>query len=199
MPNNKYFLKEAIKENMDEHFRVLQKMEDLLNDQIIFALDLILKCLRSNGTIFTCGNGGSASDSMHISSELVCRFKNERPPLKSISLSADSSILTSISNDYSYEDIFSRQIEALGEKNDLLIGISTSGNSKNIINAFKKAKQKNIKVVGLLGKSGGDAAKFADCSIVIPSNSTARIQEMHKLLYHIFCDLVEKELGYEKY
>ncbi len=199
MENNSFNIKNTIRENFSEHQLVFQKLDLVIEKQLNNALNIILNTLKKDGTLFTCGNGGSASDSQHISSEFICKFKNERPPIKAIALSVDSSIITSISNDFKYEDIFSRQIEALGREGDTLMGISTSGESKNIINAFKTAKQKNMKIIGLLGKKGGEAAKYSDTNIIVPSESTARIQEMHILIYHIICDLVEKELGYEKY
>ena len=199
MINNELNIKKTIQKNLNEHFDILDKIEKIIDQNLNNALKTISYSLKNRGTLFICGNGGSASDSQHISSELICKFKNERPPIKAIALTTDSSIITSISNDFKYEDIFSRQIEALGREGDILLGISTSGESKNIINAFKKAKQNKLKVVGLLGKKGGEAAKYSDCNIIVPSESTARIQEMHTLIYHILCDLIEKELGYEKY
>lgn len=199
MKNNQLNIKNTIRENCKEHLRVLKKLDLVIDQNLNEALIIILNTLKNNGILFTCGNGGSASDSQHISSEFMCKYKNERPPIKAIALSVDSSIITSISNDFKFEDIFSRQIDALGNEGDTLLGISTSGESKNVINAFKKAKKKKLKVIGLLGKKGGEAAKYTDCSIIIPSDSTARIQEMHILIYHILVDLLEKELGYENY
>lgn len=199
MVNNKLNITKTIKKNLNEHFDVLGKIDKIIDKDLNYALKIITYSLKNSGTLFICGNGGSASDSQHISSEFICKFKNERPPIKAIALTVDSSIITSISNDFQYEDIFSRQIEALGREGDILLGISTSGESKNIINAFKKAKQNKLKVIGLLGKKGGEAANHSDCNIIVPSESTARIQEMHTLIYHILCDLIEKELGYEEY
>ena len=130
-------------------------------------------------------NGGSAADSQHLYTELVGRFEINRAPIKSIALTTDTSILTAISNDYSFEQVFKRQIQALGSKKDLLIVISTSGNSKNIIEAVKEAKKKGIKTFALLGKSGGKIKKLVNKNIVIPSNKVSRIQEMHILIGHI--------------
>ena len=151
--------------------------------------------MKKNGTIFWCGNGGSASDSQHLAGELIGRFEGDRKPLKSLALNADSAVMTCIINDFGYEQVFARQIKALGSKGDVLVGISTSGNSKNIIEAFKQANQMGIVTIGLLGKKGGDASKIVKQSVIIPSDSTARIQEMHILIGHILCDLIEEELN----
>jgi len=187
-------MKELIKKHILEHSSVLDSIMKL-DESIYKVANLLICCLENRGAIFWCGNGGSASDSQHLAGELVGRFVGERRPLKSISLTADSSVMTCIVNDYGYEHIFSRQVEALGSKGDILIGITTSGNSKNVINAFKAAKKKDIVTIGLLGKGGGDAARFVDQSIIVPSNSTARIQEMHILIGHILCDLIEEGLS----
>jgi D-sedoheptulose 7-phosphate isomerase len=146
-----------------------------------------------NKTIFA-GNGGSAADSQHLAGELVSRFYFDRPALSSISLTTDTSILTAIGNDYGYEEIFSRQIEANGKSGDIFIAISTSGNSKNIIKAVQTAKLKNIIVVGLTGEKGGELAKISDFSIQVPSNITPRIQESHILIGHILAGLVESAI-----
>jgi len=146
-----------------------------------------------NKTIFA-GNGGSAGDSQHLAGELVSRFYFDRPALASISLTTDTSILTAIGNDYGYEQVFSRQIEANGNAGDIFFAISTSGNSQNIIQAVKVAKEKNIIVVGFTGKNGGELAKLSDFIIKVPSDSTPRIQESHILIGHIVAELVEKKL-----
>ena len=158
------------------------------------ATNLILDALRAKNKIIFCGNGGSASDAQHLTGELIGRFKGDRRPLKSVSLNADSAVMTCIVNDYGYEHIFSRQIQALGTKGDILVGISTSGASDNVNNAFKVAKDKELHTVGLLGKGGGEALKLVDHSIIIPSQSTARIQEMHITIGHIICELIEEGL-----
>ena len=187
-------MKELIKKHFLEHAFVLDSIMQL-DESIAKVANLFISCLENNGTIFWCGNGGSASDSQHLAGELVGRFVDERKPLKSISLAADSAVMTCIVNDYGYEHIFSRQVEALGSKGDILVGISTSGNSTNVLNALKVAKMKGIVRIGLLGKSGGDAASLVDQSIIVPSNSTARVQEMHILIGHILCDLIEEGLN----
>lgn len=186
-------MKELIKKHIFEHMAIADSMSNL-DESIQKTANLLIKCLKNEGTIFWCGNGGSASDSQHLAGELVGRFVDERKPLKSIALTADSAVMTCIVNDYGYEHIFSRQIEALGSKGDVLVGITTSGNSKNVLNAFEVAKQKEVTTIGLLGKGGGRAASLAKRSIIVPSESTARVQEMHILIGHILCDLIEEGL-----
>ena len=145
-----------------------------------------------------CGNGGSAADSQHLSAELVGRYMKNRKPLASVALTTDTSVITAISNDFSFDDIFSRQIEALGNMGDVLVGISTSGNSENVIRAFEVAKQKGIKTIGLLGKGGGKSSAIVNKSLIVSSESTARVQEMHILIGHILCDLIEEGLSLKK-
>ncbi len=157
----------------------------------------IVKSLSAEGTLFFCGNGGSAADSQHLAAEFVGRFKSDRKALRSIALTTDSSILTCVGNDYDYDVIFSRQIEAIGRQGDVLIAISTSGNSPNILRAINASKKLGITTIGLLGNDGGKANKIADFSIIIDSKTTARIQEAHILIGHILCDIIEKRLGYE--
>ena len=164
-------------------------------DQITRASDLICNSLKTGGTIFFCGNGGSASDCQHFASELVGKFNKKRIPLRAIALTTDTSVLTNISNDFSFDEIFSRQLQALARKGDILICISTSGESSNVINAIKKAKELEVRTISLLGKDGGKVIKISDNSILVPSNSTARIQEVHALTEHIICEIIEDELG----
>jgi D-sedoheptulose 7-phosphate isomerase len=186
-------MKQIIEEHFIEHRATLDSVAEL-GESIEKVAKLLIRCLKNNGTIFWCGNGGSASDSQHLAGELVGRFVGDRRPLKSIALTADSAVTTCIVNDYGYEQIFSRQVEALGSKGDILVGISTSGNSKNVLNAFEVSKMKGIVTIGFLGKGGGEAASLANQSITVPSNSTARVQEMHILIGHILCDLIEEKL-----
>ena len=183
-------MKELIKKHILEHSATLKSIFEL-DGSIEKVANIFIHCLENDGTIFWCGNGGSASDSQHLAGELVGRFVDERKPLKSISLTADSAVMTCIVNDYGYEHIFSRQVEALGVTGDILVGISTSGNSQNVINAFDIATKKGITTIGLLGKGGGKALDIVNHSITVPSNSTARIQEMHIFIGHILCDLIE--------
>jgi D-sedoheptulose 7-phosphate isomerase len=186
-------MNKIIQTNLSEHLDVFNKLHNL-DTAIEGVAKLMIKSLRQNKTIFWCGNGGSASDAQHLTGELIGRFKGDRRPLKSISLNADSAVMTCIVNDYGYEHLFSRQIQGLGSKGDILVGISTSGASDNVNNAFRAAKDKELYTVGLLGKDGGEALKLVDHSIVIPSQSTARIQEMHIAIGHIICELIEKGL-----
>lgn len=187
-------MKKIIEEHLFEHRATLDLVAEL-GESIEKVAQLLISCLKKNGTIFWCGNGGSASDSQHLAGELVGRFAGDRRPLKSIALTADSAVMTCIVNDYGYEHIFSRQVEALGSDGDVLVGISTSGNSQNVLHAFKKANKTGIITVGLLGKGGGKAASIINHSITVPSKSTARVQEMHILIGHILCDLIEEGLN----
>lgn len=181
--------------NFDEHLKTIELVRETLAEQIKKVGQLLAKSLAAGGTLFWCGNGGSASDSQHLAAELVGRFKKNRRPLRSIALTTDTSILTCITNDFGYNDIFLRQVEALGRSGDVLIGISTSGNSENVLCAFKAAKELGMTTIALLGKGGGPAKEMVDHSITIPSNTTARIQESHILIGHILCELIEQELG----
>ena len=185
---------QIIESHFNDHAILLNKMPLLFKD-IDNISRILINCLKKKKTIFWCGNGGSASDSQHLAGELVGRFVGDRKPLKSIALNADSAVMTCIVNDYGYEHLFSRQIEGLGSKGDVLIGISTSGNSINVLNALKSAKNIGINTIGLLGNGGGKAKKIVDNSIIIPSKTTARIQEMHILVGHVLCDLIEDGLN----
>jgi D-sedoheptulose 7-phosphate isomerase len=155
------------------------------------------KALASGSTIFWCGNGGSAAESSHLAVELIGRFKNNRRPLPSISLNSDTSAITCIANDFGYEEIFSRQLEGLARSGDVLIVLSTSGNSENIVRVLQKAKEVGATSIALLGKEGGKAKDLADLKIIINSKETARIQEIHLLLGHTICEFAEMELGFE--
>ncbi len=179
----------------EEHSTTLKETHDKLSKNIELTSDLISNSLKNGGTIFWCGNGGSAADSQHLAAEFVGRFKKDREPLKSLALTTDTSILTCISNDYNFDEIFSRQLKALGKSDDVLIAISTSGNSKNIKQALIEAKSLRIKTVGLLGKNGGFCKDYADLPLIVPSETTARIQEMHILIGHLLCELTENKLG----
>jgi len=176
---------------LSEHIETSKLLYDLL-PEISSFYNSIINTLRANNKILICGNGGSAADAQHFSSELIGKFERDRKPLAALSLSTDTSAITSISNDFSFDDVFSRQIRGIGSKGDLLIVISTSGNSKNILNAINIAKEKDITCIGLLGRDGGLAIKQIDSSITIKSNRTCRIQEMHSIIIHIICSLIEK-------
>jgi D-sedoheptulose 7-phosphate isomerase len=154
----------------------------------------MVQCLRADGKILACGNGGSAADSQHFAAELLNRFEMERPGLAAMALTTDSSTLTSIANDYDFEQVFSKQVRALGHKNDLLLAISTSGNSKNVLAAIVAAHENGLGVVALTGRNGGkmtDALKPSDIHICVPAQSTARIQEVHLLTLHCLCDAID--------
>ena len=150
-----------------------------------------VRCLKSGGTLFFFGNGGSAADSQHVAAEFIGRFQKERRALSAMALTTDTSILTSLANDYSYDIVFSRQLEALGKKGDMAFGISTSGKSRNVIKAFEAAKLKGMITVAFTGGDGGPAAAMADIRVIVPSKITARIQESHSTLLHAMCEVVE--------
>lgn len=162
---------------------------------IAAVADMVVDCLQNQGRVFWCGNGGSAADCQHLAAELVGRFERERPGFASIALTTDSSVLTAVANDYGFERVFARQIEALARSGDLLIGISTSGNSSNVLAAFDAATDRGIRTIALSGRDGGALASAATLSIVVPDGNTARIQEAHILVGHIVCDLVETRLS----
>lgn len=190
-------MKNYIKDQIKKSYETKQSIYE--NDELLEKITQVAKlCVAiyknsSNKTILA-GNGGSAADAQHIAAELVGRYGFDRPSLPSLALTTDTSNLTAIGNDYGYDKVFSRQLEGMGMKGDIFIGISTSGNSQNIINAFEVAKKKGITTVALVGRDGGEMAKRADYAIVVPSNSTPRIQESHILIGHIICDIIEKEV-----
>ena len=158
----------------------------------------MIDCLKKGGKVIVFGNGGSASDSQHIAAELVGRFKKDRSALAGIALTTNTSILTSLANDYGYDVVFARQVEALGRKNDVVLGISTSGKAKNVALGIKQAKKMGIKTVALSGCDGGEIVKLADVSLLVPSKITARIQEAHITIAHIICEMIEQELCQEQ-
>lgn len=174
------------------------KQAILENDALVNLLvDVAKACVevyRHNKKILIAGNGGSAADAQHFAAELVGRYGFDRPSLPSLALTTDSSNLTAIGNDYGYEYVFSRQLEGLAQEGDLFIGISTSGNSQNVINAFIAAKERGVTTVALVGRDGGKMAAMADYAIIVPSNATPRIQESHLLIEHMICDIIEKEI-----
>lgn len=189
----KNYIKDQIKKSYETKQAIYEN--DVLLEKIVQVAQACV-AIYKNGTNKTilAGNGGSAADAQHIAAELVGRYGFDRPSLPSLALTTDTSNLTAIGNDYGYDKVFSRQLEGMGQSGDLFIGISTSGNSQNIINAFEVAKQKGIITVALVGRDGGMMAKMADMAIVVPSESTPRIQESHILIGHILCDIIEKEI-----
>lgn len=158
------------------------------------AISITLECLRAGNKLLFCGNGGSAADSQHLAAEFVGRYEKERRSLPAIALTTDTSILTAIGNDYAYERVFERQVEGLGRRGDVLFAISTSGNSKNVIAAVKKAREMGLKVVVFTGGGGGELKNLADAALVVPSKKTARIQESHILVGHILCERIDELL-----
>ena len=187
-------MESLFKRNVLEHIEVMSNLDHLERD-VGQAIAIITECFSDRRKLFICGNGGSAADSQHIAAEFTGRFIHDRKPLPAIALSTDSSALTCISNDYAYEEVFSRQLYAIGNEGDCLLGISTSGNSENVLRAVSMAKKLNIKSICLLGRDGGRLAEQCDLPIIVGSNVTARIQEAHILIGHTICGGVEQELG----
>jgi len=182
-----------INKSIDNHFNALSQLKE--NLPVIKKISgLFVSALRANGKIIFMGNGGSAADSEHLTAELVGRFKKNRKAFAAVSLSSNICVITAIGNDYGFDEIFSRQVEAIANKNDLIVAISTSGESQNVIKAVVKAKELGVKTVGFLGKHGGKLKSLVDISLVIPTEDTPRIQEMHILAGHIICEIVEEEL-----
>jgi D-sedoheptulose 7-phosphate isomerase len=185
---------EKIKFQLDESARIKHLIRDQFSETILKTAEIMIKTLSDGGKLLICGNGGSAADSQHFAAEFIGRFLIERKPLPAIALTTDTSILTAIGNDYSYDDVFKKQVQALGSSKDVLIGLSTSGNSQNVLNAIAVAKEKGMTTIGLTGKDGGQIAAQTDWSMVVPSNLSGRIQEGHITIIHIWCDLVESTL-----
>lgn len=177
-----------------EHRAVLDEVASL-EAAVDAAAAALVATLRAGGKVMFCGNGGSASDSQHLASELTGRFVKDRPPLAGLALSTDSSALTCIGNDYGFDEVFARQVAGLGRSGDALIAISTSGNSRNVAKAVDAANALGIVTIGLLGRDGGTLVRQCNLSMVIPSNSTARVQEMHILIGHHLCARIEADLG----
>ncbi|RDU73185.1 D-sedoheptulose 7-phosphate isomerase [Helicobacter aurati] len=184
----------SIQAEIKEHIEVGQKALKTLSPALLESALAMSNALVRGNKILICGNGGSAADSQHFAAELTGRYKRERKGLCAIALSTDTSALTAIGNDYGYDFVFSRQVEALAKEGDILVGISTSGNSKNIINALESANKLNCITVSLSGKDGGIIKSLCDYSLIAPSNDTPRIQEIHILCIHILCELIEKSM-----
>ncbi len=184
-------MKNMIKNELSGHQSVFEKTVEYLASDIENACELAVETIRTGHKIMFCGNGGSAADAQHLAAEISGRFVKERKGLPGLALTTDTSVLTAVSNDFGYDFVFSRQVEALAQKGDLLVGISTSGNSGNVINAFKVAQKMGCKTLGLSGKSGGEFAGQCDLNLIIPSDITARIQEMHILIGHIICQAID--------
>tara|TARA_B100000579_G_scaffold372776_1_gene336107 strand:+ start:66 stop:641 length:576 start_codon:yes stop_codon:yes gene_type:complete len=188
-------MKENIKNQILESAEIKNKIVKDGIEQIEKAAEIFINCIKNGGKILWCGNGGSAGDAQHLATELMGGMTDhDRKPIPSIALTTDSSFLTAWSNDTDFDSVFSRQIQGLGQEGDVLVGISTSGNSKNVINALKQAKYKNLKTISLTGKTGGDLYGVADVTIKVPSNNTQRIQESHIMIGQILCSLLESYL-----
>jgi D-sedoheptulose 7-phosphate isomerase len=189
---------ERLRARASQHFldsiAVKQEAEKILPEQVARGIVAMTDCLRAGGKVMACGNGGSAADAQHFAAELIGRFERERQELAAIALTTDTSILTAVGNDYSYDEIFSKQVRGLGKNGDILIGISTSGNSKNVVKAIEVAKKMGIKIIALTGNGGGKIASLLDADdihLCAPSTRTARIQETHLVLLHALCDGVD--------
>lgn len=189
-------MKELIKQRINESIEVKKGL--LENGALLNALegltDEIIKAIKSGHKLVLCGNGGSASDALHFAGEVVGRFVRERSAWPAVVLNADVATMTAIGNDYGYDDVFARQAQGHCQEGDVFIGISTSGNSENVLRAVNMAKSKGCKTAALLGKDGGKIGKVVDYPLIVPCNTTARVQESHILLIHIMCELLEKEL-----
>jgi D-sedoheptulose 7-phosphate isomerase len=183
-----------IRRQLISHVEVIHIVGNKLAPQVAECAQVLIDTLQAGHKILIMGNGGSAADAQHFAAEMVGRFLLERRALPAIALTTDTSILTAVGNDYGFDDIFKRQVEALAKPDDVLIGISTSGNSKNIKYAFEAGKDLGAKTIGLLGRDGGEIASLADLALTVPSLETPRIQEAHLVVIHILCDLVEKSL-----
>tara|TARA_Y100000996_G_scaffold326527_1_gene262586 strand:+ start:2145 stop:2735 length:591 start_codon:yes stop_codon:yes gene_type:complete len=188
-------ISQIIKSNFNENNKVNQGcLLEVIND-IENAVNILIKMLSNGGKLLTCGNGGSSGDAQHIASEFINRFELERQPLSAVSLNSDTAIITSIANDYSYRDIFAKQIKGIGKEDDILMPFTTSGNSSNILSAISMAKTLRIPIILITGNNGGKAMDYIDdndCSIVIPSERTSRIQEMHLIIIHAICECLDK-------
>lgn len=190
-------LYDCILQHFDSSIEIKTLAKQQLTDSIAQAGEMLVKCLIDNHKILSCGNGGSACDAMHFSAELLNRFESERPSLPAIALCADMPTITAIGNDYSYDEVFAKQIKALGQAGDILLAISTSGNSANVIKAIEAAHRQNMPVIALTGATGGELHHLlqeSDMEICVPAERTARIQEVHLLIIHCLCDIIDRQL-----
>ncbi|HYR22350.1 MAG TPA: SIS domain-containing protein [Chthoniobacterales bacterium] len=184
---------EILKNAIAAATKTLQSIVDL-ESQITKVADLIVDCLTNGKKVLACGNGGSAADAADFCTELACRFVEDRPPYPAMNLSQGGSLITAIGNDYGFEEIFARQVRAFGNSGDILIAISTSGKSKNIRRAIEEAGNRKLKTIALLGRDGGSTAGVADVDLIVKGDSTARIQEAHKFILHVICEICEARL-----
>lgn len=185
--------KKQITDAIETHKKMVGQLEVTGAQKLIDAAEMIIQSIKQGGTVYVCGNGGSAADAQHIAGELVGRFRRERSALPAMALSTDTSVITAVANDYGYNRIFSRQVEALVKSNDLLWAISTSGSSANVVAAAESAKQKGAKILAFTGRADCELEKLADIYFCVDAQTIARSQEIHQLAYHIICDLVEAD------
>ncbi len=188
-------MKTTIVNEFTSHLKTIQNVIETMEEDLEKASQIAVDTLKKGHKILLCGNGGSAADAQHIAAELTGRYKSERRGLPGIALTTDTSALTAIGNDYGYNRVFDRQVEALANRGDLLIGISTSGNSENIISALSLAKELGCSTIGFSGKEGGKMNDICDINLIVPSNNTPRIQEMHILFGHTICQIIDNELS----
>ncbi|MBD3402407.1 D-sedoheptulose 7-phosphate isomerase [candidate division GN15 bacterium] len=188
-------MNDIIRTHLKKHIALVERLLDDMTDDIEAAARLVIDVLRQDKTVFLCGNGGSAADAQHIAAELSGRFLRERRGLSAIALTTDTSALTAIGNDFGFDSIFSRQVEALAREGDLLIGISTSGNSPNVLSALETARSLGCRTLSLSGRDGGQMRVFCELNLIVPADATALIQEMHITIAHIICDLVDREFA----
>ncbi|RAX58820.1 phosphoheptose isomerase [Helicobacter monodelphidis] len=189
-------MKELFTQEINSHILTAQKSLESLQVPVLKALDLIVSALDCGGKLLIFGNGGSAADAQHIAAELTGRYKKERKGIAAIALSTDTSALTAIANDYGYAYVFARQVEALAKKGDVLLGISTSGHSENVLLALEKGREYGCSLIGMSGKGGGKMNDLCDINLVIPSDDTPRIQEMHITIGHILCHSIEEHFAF---
>jgi len=188
-------MKDTIKNEFLSHLDTTKKVIETMENKLLEASILVIETLRSGNKVLLCGNGGSAADAQHIAAELTGRYKTERRGLPGLALTTDTSALTAIGNDYGYDRIFDRQVESLANKGDLIVGISTSGNSANVVNALKLGRELGCKTLGFSGRDGGVMNGMCDINLIVPSNNTPRIQEMHILFGHTICQIIDSELS----
>jgi D-sedoheptulose 7-phosphate isomerase len=186
-------LSSILNRTINDSVRTLKSLKDV-EPQLSKATDLIDQCLRAGNKLLVCGNGGSAADASHFATELVVRFANDRTALPAICLASDSGILTAAANDYGFDEIFARQVAAFAQPGDVLICLTTSGKSKNLIRALEEAKARKLKTIAFLGRDGGSTIGIADLDLLVKSDSTARVQEAHQLLLHVLCEIIDARL-----
>jgi D-sedoheptulose 7-phosphate isomerase len=183
-----------LSEIVEEHLFLTRRFFEKSSDQVQKAAAVLIRALQQGGKVLLFGNGGSAAQAQHMAAELTGRFQMERPGLPAFSLTVDTSALTAIANDYGYEFVFARQLEALAQKGDVAIGLSTSGHSRNVIEAIRTAKAKGMPTIGLLGREGGQLRELVDVALVVDGQKTSRIQEVHDVIMHVLCEAIEREL-----